>query len=273
MSASIGELITGPSVTLDADRSTIEYEYSIIGAANDEAALTLLILTAPLDRTVDGILLNKRVFTLEPEGTIFIGRVEYSVRSPSDQEPLPENESTYQFETGGGSTNITTSLETVQAKRVGTATPIDCKKAINWDGTNVNGVDIVTPNFTFSETHALPEADVSAEYKIELFKATGKVNDDDFKGFAAGEVLFLGASGSKRADGPWEITYRFATSENKTGLTVGDITEIDKKGWEYLWTYFSPNAEGDLLVKRPEQVFVEKVYDSYDFSKIGIGTT
>jgi hypothetical protein len=273
MSASIDELITGPTVTLDADRSVLEYNYSIIGAASAEAALTLLITTADLSKTVDGIELTKRTFRIEPEGTIFIGRVEYSRPSPRDQEPLPENQSSYQFETGGGTANITTSLETIETSRVDGETPIDCQNAINWDGTNVNGVDIVIPNFTFSETHALPDSSVTGTYKTDLFRATGKVNDATFKGFAAGEVLFLGASGSKRADGPWEITYRFAASENMTGLTVGEITGINKKGWEYLWTFFTPNADGDLLVKRPEQVFVEKVYESYDFSKIGIGTT
>ena len=59
----------------------------------------------------------------------------------------------------------------------------------------------------------------------------------------ARECLFLGAAGSKRgADDPsslklrragWEITYRFAASPNRTGITVGEITGIAKKGWEY----------------------------------------
>ncbi len=56
------------------------------------------------------------------------------------------------------------------------------------------------------------------------------VNNASWKGFAAGECLFLGASGSKRGSDDWEITFRFAATPNKTGLTVGDIVDINKKG-------------------------------------------
>jgi hypothetical protein len=66
-------------------------------------------------------------------------------------------------------------------------------------------------------------------YKLTVFALTGRVNNSAFKGFAAGECLFLGAAGTKRASGDWEITFRFAASPNVTGLTIGDITGIDKK--------------------------------------------
>ena len=81
---------------------------------------------------------------------------------------------------------------------------------------------------------ALEGAVVTRAYKLTLFALTGRVNNSAFKGFAAGECLFLGAAGTKRGSGDWEIGYRFASSTNVTGLIVGDITGINKKGWEYL---------------------------------------
>jgi len=48
-------------------------------------------------------------------------------------------------------------------------------------------------------------------------------------------VLFLGATGSERGEGPdddWEITFRFAANPNQTGLSVGSISGISKKGWK-----------------------------------------
>ena len=42
--------------------------------------------------------------------------------------------------------------------------------------------------------------------------------------------LMKNAAGTKRGSGDWEIAYRFAASPNVTGLTVGDITGINKKG-------------------------------------------
>ena len=61
---------------------------------------------------------------------------------------------------------------------------------------------------------------------------------------------------------------------NKTGLTVGDITDIDKKGWEYMWVRYADaeDATAKAIVKKPVAVYVEKVYEEGDFSGLGIGT-
>jgi len=95
----------------------------------------------------------------------------------------------------------------------------------------VEGVDITVPVYQFSETHYRTDAQVTGAYKGAIFTCTGKTNAGAFKSFAAGEVLFLGATGSKRGDGPdddWEITFRFAppASPNQVGLSVGSITGI-----------------------------------------------
>ena len=86
-----------------------------------------------------------------------------------------------------------------------------------------------------------------------------------------GEVLFMGASGSKRGDDEWEITFRFAASPNVTNLTIGDITGVDKKGWEYLWVRYADAEDEKVLVKQPTAVYVEKVYESGNFAGLGIG--
>jgi len=105
-----------------------------------------------------------------------------------------------------------------------------------------------------------------------LFNISGKVNNAPFKGFQAGEVLFLGPSGSTRDKDDWEITFRFAASPNVTGLTVDDIAGIDKKGWEYMWVRYADAQDQNILVKRPTAVYIEKVYEYGDFSGLGIGT-
>ena len=87
-----------------------------------------------------------------------------------------------------------------------------------------------------------------------------------------GEVLFLGASGSQRGEDDWEITFRFAASPNVTGLTVGPITGIAKRGWEYLWVRYSDAEDQHVLVKQPIAAYVEKVYDEGNFAGLGIGS-
>jgi len=108
---------------------------------------------------------------------------------------------------------------------------------------------------------------------MTLFQLTGRVNTGAFKGFNAGEVLFLGASGSRRGYGDWEITFRFAASPNVTNLTIGDITGINKKGWEYLWVRYadSEDTAAKALVKKPIAVYIERVYDDGNLSLLGIG--
>ncbi|KAA0215760.1 MAG: hypothetical protein DYG94_06340 [Leptolyngbya sp. PLA3] len=116
---------------------------------------------------------------------------------------------------------------------------------------------------------------MTSGYKATLFGLTGKVNSNSWKGFNAGEVLFLGASGSRRgtsADADWEITFRFAASANALGISVGPISGISKKGWEYLWVRYADaeDAGSNAIVKRPVAAYVERVYDEGNFSALGI---
>ena len=107
---------------------------------------------------------------------------------------------------------------------------------------------------------------------MTLFYLTGKVNAAAFKGLSAGECLFLGATGSKRGVEDWEITYRFAGSQNRTGISVGSIIGISKRGWDYLWVRYADVEDGNELVKQPVAAYVERVYDEGNFSALGIGT-
>ena len=122
---------------------------------------------------------------------------------------------------------------------------------------NVNGVDVTMPVLNFTETHTMAGTRVSTSY-------------------SAGEVLFLGASGTKRsrkATAPWEITYRFAVSPNKAGFRVGDIQVNRKCGWDYLWVRYADKvAEGGRnVVKKPVAAYVEQVYPEGDFGNLGLG--
>jgi hypothetical protein len=198
------------------------------------------------------------------------GLWEVSVRY-GKKEPKQPGESSFSFDTGGGTTHITQSLETVASYAPSGEDPPDFKGAIGVNNDSVEGTDITIPVYNFKETHYIPIALITPAYKATLFYLTGKVNAAPFKGFAPGEVLFMGASGSQRGTEDWEITFSFAASPNATGLTVGDITGIDRKGWEYLWVRYQDAEDEDVLVKQPAAVYVEQVYQDGDFSLLGIG--
>jgi len=179
------------------------------------------------------------------------------------------NQSSFSFDTGGGTAHITNSIATVGWYP---ANAPNCQGAIGISGDSVEGVDITVPVYNFSETHYLPAAFIDGAYKATLFALTGKVNGYAFKGFAAGEVLFLGASGSQRGTEDWEISYKFAASPNMTGLSVGALSGIAKGGWQHLWVLYSDDVDQNTLIKRPIAAYVEQVYWPGDFSLLGIGT-
>lgn len=185
-----------------------------------------------------------------------------------------ENDSQYTFETGGGTVHITQSLSTIARYAASGETAPDFGGAIGVNGDNISGTDITVPVYNFAETHRIPVGLVTSSYKLALFAATGKTNGSSFKGFSAGEVLFLGASGSRRGLEEWEISFKFAASPNVTNLNLGTITVSSKKGWEYMWVRFrdEPDGTAKALVKRPVAAYVERVYESADFSTLGIGT-
>lgn len=272
MTATIREFKTSPSANADFDNSSVEVSYKILRTLDESEAMSLLMATAPTSQTMDGVTLSHRVFKLDHDGhDIWTGTCSYKKRSKEKPE-LQADESEYQFETGGGTSHITHSIATIQSVRAGGGTATDFKNAIGWNRSEITGCDIISPVYNFSEIHVIPAADVDAAYKLALFRATGKVNNASFKGFSAGEVLFLGAAGSVRGNEDWQITYRFAASENVTGLSVGGITGINKKGWEYLWLYFEDDVSENVLIQKPLQANVEQVYKTADFSTIGIGT-
>jgi hypothetical protein len=198
----------------------------------------------------------------------------FRFRDP-DQVENDTGESSFQFDTGGGSTHITHSKQTLNTYSAGTAP--DFEGAINVSENAVEGTEITVPVYQFSETHWLDDAVVDGAYKAALFHATGKVNNAAFRGFEAGEVLFLGASGSKRGRGDWEITFRFAASPNVVtadNLMIGPLGPVEKKGWDYLWVRYqeTEDATAEMVVRTPIAVYIEQVYDEVDFETIGIGT-
>ena len=87
-------------------------------------------------------------------------------------------------------------------------------------------------------------------------------------------MLLLGVDGAKRAgQDDWELTFSFAASPNRTGITVGGITGIAKKGWEYMWVRYSYDKDDTAkeLLQKPVGVYIEKIYREGNFGALGIG--
>lgn len=260
MAGQISESYVSRPFTI-AKTSGRELVFDIIGTDDEAEVQALLLGAAP--STYGGLQLES--VEADPIGNgVWKGNARY-VRISTDE---------YTFDTGGGTKHVTQSLGTVDAYAPSGFTPPDFQGAINVSDDKVEGVDLPAPKYEFSETHYLADASVTLAYKLVLFNLSGQtMNDNTFKGFAAGECMFLGASGTKRGDERWAITYRFACSPNISGLTVGTIDGIDKLGWDFLWIRYASFADTSAfsLVQRPVAAYVERVLIPADYSTIGIG--
>jgi hypothetical protein len=183
------------------------------------------------------------------------------------------------FDTTGGTEHITQAYYDGDAEwggeerfaREGQAPEME--GAINVNGDQVNGIDIVVPVFNFTETWTIPAAYMTATFVNALYSLTGKINNARFRVFNRGECLFMGARGEMaRGDFKAVITFSFAARPNEENKKIGRIDGIFKGGWDYLWVWYEDTTDNANLIKRPKYVYVDKIYGEGDFSRLGIGT-
>ena len=179
------------------------------------------------------------------------------------------------FEIGTETSHITQSRRTVGKYAVPGKTAENYYGAIGFDGETVQGTDILVPTFQFTQQRILPIETVTFGFVRALFYLTGRFNSGAFLGFEAGEVLFLGAGGTRNPEGDWDLTYRFSASPNAKNLTVGKIRGINKRGWDHLWVRYVDDVDQKVLVKVPSSAYVEEVIQpgNFNIGKVGIDQT
>ena len=263
------------TVNAKGEVTEIEIPYLVFEAENEDAALAAARSKAA-SHTVSGMVLD------EVEVTERVNRDTWKVKaiwkdedSDDPDDPDEDEETTsFAFDTGGGTMHRNQSLKTVS--KVPNDAP-DFNGAIEVDNEgNVNGVDVTMPVLNFTETHTMNGSRVTTSYKKTVAALTGTVNSSGFRGFSAGEVLFLGASGTKRSkkpNAPWEITFRFAVSPNQSSLQVGKLKVPNKRGWDYLWVRYADKVAENRknVIKEPVAAYVEQVYPTGDFGNLGLG--
>ena len=207
---------------------------------------------------------------------------------PTQTAPLKRSRS---FDTSGGTKHITNALDLnngdVGERRYGPAGLDDAatfQGAINVDDNGVNGVDIVVPSLSWTESYEVPSGYVTNAYIKNLCKLTGSVNTAAFRSFNPGEVLFTGASGThewdeQRGYSPWSLSFKFVASPNVgqslPKAKIGDIENIEAYGHEVVWVRYatSDDPAKNQLVRLPVAVYANRVYPDGDFSLLGIGVT
>lgn len=265
--------------------STIQREYRVFGAADDSEvhAEANNRFTAERFYQIGDLTLMVESYSVSHVAEqVWDVTVTYTKTGGDDDNPLRRTRS---FDTGGATAHMTQAISSptfpTGEQRFPPSAP-DQKGAIGVDGQRVVGVDVVTPALTWTEAYDVPGAYVTPAYIKMLSELTGSVNNATFRTFRAGEVLFVGCSGSQewdseKGDGPWSLSYKFTASGNCGGgqtypaLTVGDITDVQKDGHDFLWVSYEAAVSSSSLLRVPKYVYVNKVYRRADFSRLGIG--
>ncbi len=260
----------------EGDVKSATLTYIVRGTADDVAARAALAAEAP--QMHDGLV--RQAVDVEPVAvdaenpalSVWAGTVQYGQTSGGTPET---GDAVYSFDTGGGTQHIVTAARGGSICGYGPGEEIaPPAHGIGDNGERCEGADIVVPVFHFAETHYLADSVVTPAYKKILFACTGKTNLDAFRCFEPGEVLFLGASGSKRSDEDWEVAFRFAAKPNRKKFTVagGTIPVESCKGWERLWLRFESAEDSDShrIYRRAIGAYVAYVYEEFLFSSLGI---
>lgn len=285
VTGTLGEKYASRTTALSFVNEQVEVKYIIHGSPDENDAKGVLLSQAPTTFTGQKGTLIAQDWKAEEEDTRsgrYVGTVTYNLPDWGAKET---GETVFTFDTTGGTQHIIHSKANVARYPSGsttTANAPDLMGMINVGASDIGGCDITVPAFAFTSTKYFGAASITTSYVNGLYNLTGKTNSAPWSptidgitlNFLEGEVLHLGATGSRRGIGDVEISQHFAGSQNATNLTVANLSGIAKKGWEYLWVMTDQSVSGTgsntRIVCMPTFVYVEKVYDETDFTATGL---
>lgn len=245
-------------ITSNPPTKTLEYVSEGL-TSEDDVHSYALAFTPAMVSTAMGILYRQDV-QLEPQGHDI-----YYVTVPYAQRKRVVGSYRFSFSTLGGTTHIENSGPFGGTIDFFKADPADAdpdfQNVIGFvQDDRVDGVDKVTPVFRFTIHFRHPMGIITLAQMKRIAQITGTVNDRTFLGFAAGEILFLGADGEEGTDTETEIAYHFEASQNANNIDIGNITVEAKEGHDYAWIKYEDEADAGVGVRTPRYVILERIY-------------
>lgn len=241
-----------------------EVPYKVFEAADEDTAVAAVQATAP--RYFLGMRL--RTFSVSDRLSGSSWRINANYQYNPADDPTPP-EMTFNFDTTGGSKHITHSIRTVS---LAAGSP-NYQGAINFDGEKVNGVTISSSIMSYNETQYYHPSVITNSWLSKLLRMGSTVNSTTFLGYEPGEILFVGATGSRmgvHTDDLWEVNYKFNISPNATDIQVGSMVIPSKRGWDLLWVHYQNvlDSTNKYLASNPIGVYVEQVYEYADLNDL-----
>ncbi len=192
--------------------------------------------------------------------------------------PPQVGESQFNFEIAGTQTKVIVALNNTVYKRSGDGLSLPVIHTIGDQGMGEppSGCDIFEPISSFSITKWIPLQDLTESYATQIENCVGKWNASTFRGRPAGEVLFMGVSGSQRGAADAEVTFKFMVRKNRsTPFSVAGIEISQKRGWDYLWPRYRIDYTEDgssSITNEVTHMVVSQVMESAEFDVLGVSS-
>jgi hypothetical protein len=141
-------------------------------------------------------------------------------------------------------------------------------KLIGVDEDRIEGADFPVPSSMFVIEFKHPTGFFNDVQAANAEAIQGHVNSTIFFGRAAGEIMFWSFRGQEGTDAETTIEYTFVRKPNLTGLTVGTITGIDKRGHDHIWFRYTDAISEGRTVRIPQFAYVEQIAPYSDLAAV-----
>jgi hypothetical protein len=227
------------------------------------------------------LIINKNALQLEEFEGLYFDSLEWDLIAGPDNWRFKVGYSTLpdvggyniSMDSSGGTMILTEAFAQTKYNASGQTGP-DFGKSINVQDGMVEGVERVIPALKFDVDARIATSYIISPiaYAKVVASLTGYTNSSPYLTFAAGELLFTGATGQIIGDNP-RLTFSFVASPNLTGLQLGDITGISKGGHDYVWFSYRNDQDGStgLTTAKARAAYVSRIYGQADFSALRIG--
>ena len=260
------------SIDKNGKYTSIEVQYLVFGVSSEEEALAAAHGKAPKES--NGLPLDSiEIDTRETDDTFRVNAIyrEEDTTVDDSNDDDDDETPTESFDCGGGTKHLLYSFG--QRKVYGDK---DAGGAIGWNGKSgddceIAGVDVPTAQLRETYTKQMRIGKLTTAFKRKVAALVGKVNSGSFKGWNAGEVLFLGMSYSTPAKKAKKVTvsFNFAIQPNESGVKVAGKS-VTKKGFEYVWAISKTVASSGTPKLEVEGIYVDQVCEYASFSGLGL---
>lgn len=262
------------SIDSNGKYRSAEIRYIVFDAESEDVALTAILNTAAkeLDELpLDSIEIEERCGDKTFKVNAIYKTEDVSSAGSSSSSNDDNEEATVSFDCGGGSKHLLYSYS--QRKVFGNKDP---GGAIGWNGKTgddcvIMGVDIPTAQLRETYTVQMRTSQLSTSYKRKIAALVGKVNSGSFRGWSAGEVMFLGMSYSAPTKKSQKVTvsFNFAIQPNESNVKIAGKT-VSKKGFEYIWAISKTVANNGTPRMEVEGIYADQVCEYASFSGLGL---